>query len=159
MTLGGLTALASVKISEVLLNAIGPTGIPGLIALPALRPIVEKLVSGILGVGVAAVARFGTGGSVSQPTLAIIGDHPTIPGAGAREWIFTDQQLRDVVHMATVQQVNAIANSIGSVVSAIQEMPKDFRASGKDLRLVQNREEQAYRRRVIIGRTAKFAVK
>jgi hypothetical protein len=130
-----------------------------LIALPALRPIVEKLVSGILGVGVAAVARFGTGGSVSQPTLAIIGDHPTIPGAGAREWIFTDQQLRDVVHMATVQQVNAIANSIGSVVSAIQEMPKDFRASGKDLRLVQNREEQAYRRRVIIGRTAKFAVK
>jgi hypothetical protein len=156
--LGMLNALASAKITEVLLATIGPTGIPGVIGAVALRPIVEKLVQGLLSIGISAIARFGTGGVIepgkyTQPTAIVVGDMPVTP---QKEWVFTDDDLRSVVRMANGEMAQALSQSIGSVVEAINKMPTRFVAHGRDMRIVSSRDQQAHNRRKIIGRDANW---
>jgi TP901 family phage tail tape measure protein len=162
MMLGAVNALASVKITEVLLGSI-PEGasVFGLFTAAALKPVIEKLIQGFLSIGIAAVARFGDGGSLIPPGqyngpttfTYMVGDMPVAP---QKEWVFTDRDLRSVVGIANAEMATAFANSMQEMIGVLQAWPTKLTAHGKQLRLASERDANAEAKRTILSREANW---
>ncbi|MCB0713387.1 MAG: hypothetical protein KDD67_13750 [Ignavibacteriae bacterium] len=94
---GYIQNLISAKVIDVLLNSIpAGAGIFGAIASFALKPLIENAFSSLTGNLLQNLLSFSTGGRVDSPTLAVVGDAARLGGSN-REWIFNDDQLREIM--------------------------------------------------------------
>lgn len=127
---GALRRLASSKIVEVLLGSIsGLTGIPGLIASFAAKPIIEGLVNAVLSPVFNSLLSFSTGGRIDSPTLAVIGDGARL-GGGNREWVLRDEQLRQIM------SETAGASSAG-IIAELRFLGGEIRAMAGRIHIVE----------------------
>lgn len=148
---GALQQLASAKITEVLLGSIsGLTGIPGLIASFASKPLISGIINAALAPLVRGLLSFSTGGRVTGPTLAMIGD-PDPGRYGSRsEWIFRDDQLRALTGEIARATGGDLAAEMRAVRRAVEDgSEKVVVLSGAQLAIVAGRTARDRKRRVI----------
>ncbi len=145
---GGLQTMASAKISEVLLSTIGPTGIVGLIASVALRPLVSAIIASVMGPALNSLLSFSTGGRVDQPTLAVVGDASRLGGSIDREWILRDDQMK----MLVGQVLGAFSGSLGAkldrIALSLDSYSGRIHVLQQDVSEATRRQRAANRRRV-----------
>lgn len=144
----GLKQLAAAKISETLLNMIGPGGLVGLVAGFALRPLVTGLVNAALAPIIEGLLSFSTGGRIDGPTLLVAGDASRLGGRD-REWIFRDDQLRLLVASAIASQQSGLVEEVRRLTAIVASWPTELVARGDQLRLVEGRARAAQQRRMI----------
>lgn len=143
---GGLQQLASAKITEVLLTAIGPGGILGLIAGFALKPLVTSLVGAILNPVLSGLLSFPTGGRFDSPTI-LVGDGSRL-GGNDREWIFRDDQLHTIMRAVAANSSAGMNEELREIRALLAAWPTEFRADGRDMRLVTDRAQHDKMKRV-----------
>lgn len=138
----GLQQLASAKISEVLLNSIGPGGFLGLAASFALRPLISAALNAITQPIIDKLLSFASGGRVDSPTLFVAGDASRLGGRD-REWIFRDDQLKLLVAAVSQGSTAQMEQRLESIEDVLVAWPNQLVAQGKDLRLAAERDKQS----------------
>lgn len=115
-----LQRLISGKVIEVILGSIpAGSGFIGALAAFALKPIIESAFTSLASVALQGMLSFASGGRVDSPTLAVVGDGARLGGPN-REWIFTDDQLRQVMD-------EVVGRMAALIVGEIRGMRQDFR--------------------------------
>lgn len=147
-TLGGaLSALASAKITEVLLSSIGPFGLPGLFVTLALRPFITSSINALIQPLLNQITRFGTGGRVDSPTLAVVGDAASFGGRNT-EWIFRDEQLMSLVRWVLASYQGPMLLAIQNLQGAVEGLDGRFYVTEEDITNGVNRENRRRDQRV-----------
>lgn len=153
---GALQELAAAKITELIIGMVsGFGGIPGAIAAFAARPLINALFSSFLSPVLNRLLSFPTGGRVDAPTFALVGDGARLGGVN-REWIFRDDQLRDLVSAITSTNSlrpgdvrDAVADAMSDVMSRVT-----WRLSGEDIVGAFVRTNRATSRRSLVPITS-----
>ncbi len=104
----------------------------------AIRALANPIIEGLL--------SFSTGGRIDQPTMAVIGDGSRL-GSINREWIFNDEQLRQVVGMASMNSSTQITKELRNVRDAVSQQKLVMEVQGEQLRILMKRAEISNRAR------------
>jgi TP901 family phage tail tape measure protein len=98
---GVLKQIASAAITNMVLGQLGlagaTTGLGALIAVPAIKGLVNSAVSALIDPIIGSLSSFATGGRVDSPTLAIIGDASKARPGADTEWILRDDQIKWII--------------------------------------------------------------
>lgn len=155
-TLGTIAGALKAKLSAFVLDLVLSPGTSAyLAALPfplniAAIPLVTLAVNSAIG----AVANpifdqllsFPTGGKFTEPTLALVGDGARL-GGGNTEWLFRDDQLKEVMHSVVMQSSSEAIIEQRRTREAIENLSTRFEIDGENLRTVTNRVNARYSQR------------
>jgi TP901 family phage tail tape measure protein len=155
-TLGTIAGALKAKLSAFVLDLVLSPGTSAyLAALPfplniAAIPLVTLAVNSAIG----AVANpifdqllsFPTGGKFTEPTLALVGDGARL-GGGNTEWLFRDDQLKEVMHSVVMQSSSEAIIEQRRTREAIENLQFLFKVSGEDLLTATNRTNARYSQR------------
>lgn len=114
---GGLSRLASAYVLETLFTTVPTTGILGLVAVPALKGLIESSINIILNPILGGLASFATGGIVTSPTVAVVGD---VPGPNKSEAILNSE-------MMVLSLQAAMSTYEGRLIGEVRGMREDIR--------------------------------
>lgn len=147
---GALQQLATAKITEVILGSLnGLTGIPGMLASLASGPVISATINAILSPILKGLLSFPTGGRIDAPTLALVGDASRL-GATNREWIFRDDQLRQLMSEASGGgMADLVAEVRGMRADVRRGTDREYVLDGTDLVLSATRTRTAMQKRII----------
>lgn len=124
---GGLQRIASAKVTQILFDSILP-GLgfsDALLKTVGLKPLIEGLMNALLAPVLQGLLSFPTGGAVSfdKPTLVQVGDGARLGGIN-REYIFRDDQLRQVIRESSVNSGSQRSERILSRIQvAVESIP------------------------------------
>ena len=147
--LGGfLTKLASTKVVEVLLGSIiGAGGLPGMLATFLLKPIIEQGIGAIINPVISSITSFSTGGIVTQPTLAVVGDRRSSAG-DQTEFILGSDQLSYILKETLTPFTREIKEGFHELGQKIDNISGRFHIAGNDLTTAVDRTRTANMRRI-----------
>lgn len=155
-TLSIIAGALKAKLSAFVLDLVLSPGTSSyLAALPfplniAAVPLVTLAVNSAIG----AIANpifdqllsFPTGGKFTEPTLALVGDGARL-GGGNTEWLFRDDQLKEVMHSVVMQSSSETVMELQRTRQAIENLSGRFVIEGENLRTATNRVNARYSQR------------
>ncbi len=127
---GALKQLASAAITELILGQLGinagATGLAGLLVVPFIKGLANTAVSAILNPILQGLTSFATGGEVTEPTIAVVGDAKQSGHTTNTEWIFNSTQMQvlvaHVLERFGMRVANEITNSFSGVADKLQNI-------------------------------------
>ncbi|MDT8324992.1 MAG: phage tail tape measure protein, partial [Bacteroidota bacterium] len=132
-TIKGLAAAAG-PLAPVVIAGIAATIRGGINAL--LSPILNQILS------------FATGGRVDEPTLAVVGDAARLTGSNT-EWILRDQDIREIVTLATEPIATNIVREIRQLTEEVRILQREQTlVRGTDIVRVYSRDTSRRSRRI-----------
>jgi hypothetical protein len=149
---GKLKAMLSAFVLEMVLS---PGTLKYLSALPfPLNVAAIPVISTAVNAGVSAIAdpiinqltSFSTGGMITEPTLAVVGD-ASIRGGTNTEWIFRNDQLKQVIQMANGGGNIALAKEMREIKQLLASQEINAKIKGNDILLTQSRTQHKTSRR------------
>lgn len=145
---GFISKLASAKIIEVLLGSIiGAGGLPGMLATFLLKPLIEQGIGAVIGPVISSISSFSTGGIVTQPTVAVVGDRRS--GAGDQtEFILGSDQLSHILKETLTPFTREIKEGFYELGQKIDNISGRFHIAGNDLTTAVDRTRTANMRRI-----------
>lgn len=146
---GALEQLAAAKATEVILGLIsGVGGIPGLILSFAAKPVVNAVIGRFLSPILDGLLSFASGGRIDSPALFVAGDGSNLGGPN-REWIFRDDQLRDVIRLVVAEQNSGLLEEVRGLRQDVQQLQFRLYVRGKDIATAVGRTNASARSRII----------
>ena len=107
---GGLKTYASGIVTKLVIGQLGidaSGGLASLVLIPAITGLVNAAMSAILSPILSGLASFSTGGKVTDPTVAVVGDNDYSP-----EWILRDFDIVAIVAEQTKQFTSIMESSL-----------------------------------------------
>jgi len=136
VTAGALERMASAWVTQLVLGPgvmsyINAIPFPGnVVALTAIKVTLDSLVKKIMGNTVSKLLSFSSGGEVPSPTVFIAGDAAKTADTN-REWVFNNENLKDVVNMAIKSNTIEIIRAMKDIQPLNQQVV--FIISGENL--------------------------
>lgn len=131
---GFLQRLASAKATEVLLGSlVGATGFTGLLTTFLLKPLIDNAIGLVINPILSSILSFSTGGVVSSPTLAWVGDRNNNGSGDQTEFILGSDQLQLVIIEAIRPIVQSIREGFAMLAGKLDYIQFNLRVSGQDL--------------------------
>jgi TP901 family phage tail tape measure protein len=118
------SALAVQKIMEQL--ALTPGGLAAFLVTPLITGLVNVAISKILDPIISSITSFSTGGPVSEPTIAIVGDASKSKKGSNMEWIFRNDQLNALMTLVLSKFSKQIYKSLDNLIGQIDSMTFDI---------------------------------
>ena len=118
----------------------------------AISPVIYQTISSALNAIatpiLSSILSFSTGGEIDGPTLAIVGDASKL-GSDNKEWIFRNDQLKQVINMATNNSNNELIQEIKLLREILTSQEIQTKLSGQDIYLSLKRTEYNLKSRKI----------
>jgi len=136
VTAGALERMASAFVTQLVLspgvmNYINAIPFPGnVVALTAIKVTLDSLVKKFMGNTIGKLLSFSGGGEVPNPTVFVAGDSAKTTGTN-REWVFNNENLKDVVNMAIKSNTIEIIRAMKEIQPLNQQVV--FVISGENL--------------------------
>lgn len=150
VTVGFIERLASSFVLKLLFNspeAAADGGLLGLAKTAFLKPVIEQGVGAILTPALSKIARFSTGGLVTSPTLAVVGDRASSGTGDMSEWILGSDQLGLIMSEVLKPVVTEIKEGFNKLSDSIDTIQFKLSVSGSDLTTATDRARTADMRR------------
>ena len=150
---GALERLLKAKVTSLVLSAVGGIGgIPGAILTFAAKPVIEGILSRLLSPVLDGLLSFASGGLIEGPTLfgngIVVGDGAKL-GSVNKEWIFTHDQLHDVIGMVVMGTMSPMMDKMDELIGVVSDLQFKLYVSGTDLTTAQKRTQAKQQRRII----------
>lgn len=109
-------------------------------AIPVITTAVNAGISAIADPIISQLTSFSTGGMITEPTLAVVGD-ASIRGGTNTEWIFRNDQLKQVIQMSNSGGNSALAKEMREIKQLLASQEINAIVKGSDLVLTQSRTQ------------------
>lgn len=123
MTLGGaLKNYLSMLVTQMVFGELSKypkAGLYSLVLIPMFRGVMQGALNKILDPVLSSIASFSTGGYVSSPTLAVVGDASDARPGSDGEWILRDDQLWTIFEEVLNQHSNVLKVQLKDMASEL----------------------------------------
>lgn len=109
-------------------------------AVPVIKTTIQSAISALADPLLKDITSFSTGGEINSPTLALVGDGAKL-GSDNKEWIFRNDQLKQVIQMANGSGTAILEQRLASIENLIASLELFTVTKGSEIKTVLARNE------------------